>query len=106
MYISLPLTLSDILTFPSPLENLISLIGIRNDSLVFLFSWISLSIAFPSSLQLSKAIIPNSCLNSVIKLSPLHYNFKDSNLIIHTIVYKIPYIIKFQLFIVYNKPEY
>ena len=57
---SFPLTLSEILTFPSPFENLISSIGIRYESLVFLFSCISLSIAFPNSLQLYNAIIPNS----------------------------------------------
>ena len=37
IYMSLPLTLSDILTLPSPLENLISLVGIKNDLFVFLF---------------------------------------------------------------------
>ena len=35
IYMSLPLTLSDILTLPSPLENLISLVGIKNDLFVF-----------------------------------------------------------------------
>ena len=57
---SFPLTLSEILTLPSPLENLTSFVGIKYVLSKFLLFWMYLSTALPNSLQLSNAINPSS----------------------------------------------